>query len=308
MRGKFSDVALFVPAAAMALQATPAAAADEPRVFAPSGQWAVSSDGESCVIARQFGDITFGLQAFSPGPTSYNTILRGKPLPQRDPGALEFEFRFNPDTKAIPTTGVLSGGETPRLTFSASLDSSSVVEARQNGARYPTTIDSDREAAVDEFVIAFSRGRPLLLQLGSMAAPLVQLRECTAILPEKWGLDPAVQRSLSRPPAPIKIGTWLGPGSYPWEYLRNALSVRVHLRLMTDERGAVSQCIVQSPRGENVAGAVACRELVKTARFEPALDADGNPTPGYFTTSIFYNTPRSNGPLSGQNSRQTLCC
>ena len=103
---------------------------------------------------------------------------------------------------------------------------------------------------------------------------------------------------------PIEIGTWLGPGSYPWEYLRNALSARVHLRLMTDERGAVSRCIVQSPRGENIAGAVACRELVKTAKFEPALDANGNPVPGFYTTMIFYNTPRHNGPLHGTSRTQ----
>jgi hypothetical protein len=299
-------MALFFSGAALALHATPAAAVDEPRVFAPSGQWAVSSDGESCLLARQFGDITFGLQAFSPGATSYNAILRGDPLPQRDPGALEFEFRFTPDTRAIPTTGVLGGGGTPRLTFSASLEASEVVEARQNGARYPATVDTDREAAVDAFVIAFSRGRPLLLQLGSMAAPLAQLRECTATLPEKWGLDPAAQRSLSRPPVPIEIGTWLGPGSYPWEYLRNSLSVRVHLRLMTDERGGVSQCVVQSPRSENVAGAIACRELAKTARFEPALDTDGNPVPGYYATSISYNTPRRNGPLNAVSRTQGL--
>lgn len=308
MLGKFRQVALCVSAAVLGLQTLPAEAADEPRVFAPSGQWNVSSDGESCLIVRQFGGagdgIAFALQAFSPGATSYNAILRGDPLPQRDSGALDMSFRFGPDTEMIPTTGVLGGGTTPRLTFSASLDSASKLEARRNGEQLPAMIDSVREAAVDEFVIAFSRGRPLLLQLGSMATPLGQLRECTATLPEKWGLDPAVQRSLSRPPVPIDIGTWLGPGSYPWEYLRNALSVRVFIRLMTDERGGVSECNVQSPRGNNIAGAVACREIVKTARFEPALDTGGNAVPGYFTTMIFYNTPRNNGPLHGQNRIQ----
>jgi hypothetical protein len=82
----------------------------------------------------------------------------------------------------------------------------------------------------------------------------------------------------------------------------------VYLRLMTDEQGAVSQCVVQSPPGGNIAGAVACRELVKTARFEPALDARGNAVASYYTTSIFYNTPRSNGFLHGTPRRQAVCC
>ena len=250
MSGKFRRVSLLVPAAVLALQALPAEAADEPRAFAPSAPWTVISDGESCRLSRQFGGtedgITFALQAFSPAATSYSVILQGDPLPQRDGGSLEFEFSFNPDTKATPTTGVLSGGNVRRLTFSTTLETASALEARRNGERLPAMIDSVREAAVDEFVIAFSRGRPLSLQLGSMAEPLGRLRECTARLPEKWGLDPAVVRSLSRPAVPIDIGTWLGPGTYPWEYLRNALSVRVHLRLMTDALGGVSQCIVQS--------------------------------------------------------------
>jgi hypothetical protein len=308
MSGEFKRVALLIAVLVPALQAVPAAAAEEPRTFAPTGQWSVTSDGESCLLARQFGGaedgVTLGLQAFSPGATSYNAIVRGAPLPHREGGALDFEFRFNPDTEALPTTGVLSGGNTPRLTFSTSLEAPSVFEARRDGALIPVMIDSEREAAIDELVLTFSRGRPLALQLGSMAEPLMRLRECTAGLPEKWGLDAAVQRSLSRRPVPVDIGTWLGPGSYPWEYLRNARSARIYLRLMTDEQGGVNQCVVQSPRGENIAGAVACREIVKTAKFEPALDTQSNPVPGYYTTMIFFYTPRSNGPLHGTSRTQ----
>jgi hypothetical protein len=290
MSGEFKRMALGAPAALLAVQPLPAAAADEPRILAPSADWTVTSDGESCVMTRQLGGVagvTLGVQAFAPGSTFYNVILRGDPLPHRDPGSLDFELRVSPGNGVFPMTGVLRGRDTPRVTF-------------------PITLAPD--TAVDGFVVTFSRGRPLSLEFGPMAEALGRLEGCTAALPQEWGLDPAVQRTLSRPPLPIDIAGWLGPGSYPWEYLRNSLSVRVHLRLMTDARGGVSECVVQAPRGENIAGAVACREVVKTARFEPALDAEGRPVPGYFTTSIFYNTPRSNGPLAGQNSRQTLCC
>jgi outer membrane biosynthesis protein TonB len=105
---------------------------------------------------------------------------------------------------------------------------------------------------------------------------------------------------------PIDIAKWLGPGSYPWEYLRNSLSVRIQLRMMTDESGAVTQCVVQSPSGTSVAGTLACREIVKTARFEPALDADGTPVASYYSTAIVYMTPRQNGPGHGVSRTQGL--
>lgn len=308
--GKSTRLARSGSVVLLALYAPPAAAADEPRRLAPSTEWSVSRDGESCFVAREFGGerngVTFALQAFSPEAVSYNVVLQGNALPSRDPGAIEFAFRFGPDAVALPTTGVLGGSKLPRLTFSVSLEAADVLAARRNGDPLPPTIDSAREAAVDELELAFSRGRPFLLQLGAMTEPLRQLRECTAGLPERWGLDPAVQRSLSRAPVPIDTASWIGPGSYPWEYLRNAMSVRVFVRLMTDEQGAVSQCVVQSPRGENIAGAIVCRELVRNARFEPALDLEGHPVPGYHTTMIFFNTPRHNGPLRGQSRTQGL--
>lgn len=307
MSSKIRRAAALV-AAGLALPAVPAQAADESGRLAPSSEWSVSSDGESCLIVRRFGGeggVSFGLQAFSPNASLYNTIVRGDPLPHRDAGALDIEYRYGRDAQAVAATGLLGGGRNPRVTFFAPLEPASVLEARRNGEP-PSAADAAREAAIDEFAIAFSRGRPLVLQLGSMAAPLRQLRECAATLPEKWGMDPAVQRSLSRPAVPLDMGSWLGPGNYPWEYLRNGLSVRVHLRLMTDERGAVSRCVVQAPRGDNIAGTVACSEIAETARFEPALDAEGRPVASYFTTSIFFNTPRSNGPLRGESRTQGL--
>jgi len=286
-----------VAAAVLALPAPPAAAADEPRVFAPSGEWAVQTDGESCVISRQFGGsdgLTFGLQAFAPGATSYTAILRGDPLPQRGSGALELEYRFNPDTGAIPLSGVLSaGGDKPRLSFGATLDRASLVHATRDGEEVLRGPDPAREAEVDELFVSFSRGRPLQIQLGPMTEPLARLRECTASLPATWGLDPEVQQSLTRRPLPIEVDKWLGPGSYPWEYLRNYLSVDVQVRLTTDATGAVTQCVVQSPRN-SIAGPVACREIMKTARFEPALDAAGSPVASYYTTRIAYRTRRRN--------------
>lgn len=301
MRGNFRGFAAAVAAAASAQTlAVPAQAADEARTFAPSSEWALGNDDESCWIERRFGGsdngLSFRLQVFGPRAGAYDVVMRGKPLPQRDAGILEFEARFNPDDKALQSAGVLAkSGGMPLLRFRTSLEPASVVEARRSGDMTPIAVDEAREAAIDEFVIRFSRGKPLALRLGSMREPLARLRQCTAGLVAGWGLDPTVQQSLSRPPAPTEQGKWLGPGTYPWAYLRAYRSALVHLRLMTDERGTATGCAVQSPRTGGAAGVIACREIVKNARFEPALDADGKPVASYFNTSVFYRTKRRNG-------------
>lgn len=293
-------LATMLAAAALGAAPTPAWAADPPRVFAPSSEWTSGGDDESCWIIRQFGNeddrITLALQVFGPGPTSYSALLRGEPLPQRDSGALEFETRFSADADAQDRVGVLtSSGGVPRLAFRLSLEPPHVLAARGAGESVPFAVDAEREAAIDALTLTFSRGRPLTLQHGPLSEPLARLRACAAGLVAKWGLDPAVQRSLSRQPVPLEIGTWLAPGSYPWEYLRTYRSAAVNLRLMVDARGTPTECVVQSPRSPSNAGTIACREIMKAARFEPALDAAGEPVPGYFVTSVFFQTRRRNG-------------
>ena len=150
----------------------------------------------------------------------------------------------------------------------------------------------------NEFVITFSRGRPLSLQIGSMAGPIAKLTACSLELPGKWGLNPAVQQTLGRPAVPVDQASWLGPGTFPWAYLRNSLSLMVHLRMMVDERGMPTACVVQAPRTQSGVEALVCREIMKTARFEAALDSSGNAIPSYYATTVFFATPRRNGPAS----------
>lgn len=294
------------PTAAVAVagaSVSPAQGQDQPRIFEPSGDWTLNSDNESCTLSRRFGSaddgVQFYVQAFSPGG-AYRVILRGNPLPQRESGLLELSYGFRPDPGLIPVSGVLNKSNgLPMVTFRAGLGTSTdaALDPAQRPAQTPESIAA-RVAAIDEFVVAFSRGRPLALQLGPISEPFNRLAACAFDLPGKWGLDTAVQRSLSRLPVPIDQPSWLGPGTFPWSYLRNAQSLMVHIRMIVDENGAPTACVVQAPKTQSGAEALACREIMKTARFDPALDLSGNPVPSYFATSIFYATPRRNGPTS----------
>ncbi len=290
------------PLAAVAALGLPAAeglAADGPKILAPSGEWTLSSDTESCTMARQFGGpdgVSFRLRAFSPNGR-YRLVLHGPSLPQRDSGLLRFEYSFKPDAEDIQGTGVLNkAGGVPMVSFLLALETG----ADFAGDRSDDAARGPREAMerANEFEIVFSRGRPLALPLGAMAEPVAQLDACAGDLPQKWGLDPAVQQSLQRPALPIAQETWLSPGSYPWSFLRISQSLIVNLRMTVDASGMPTECVVQAPKTQSGAEALTCREIMKTARFEPALDSAGDPVPSYFATTIFYATPRRNGPTS----------
>lgn len=290
-------------AVAAGLFATPGSAADEARALAPAGEWTLASDTESCTMSRQFGaaadGVSFRLRLFSPGGR-YRVVLYGPALPQRDSGLLKFDYRFEPDPASIAGTGVLSKANgVSMVSFLSSLESSAVaaLDPAERARRGPLEAMA-RVATVNQFVISFSRGRPLALPLGTMTEPLAQLDACAQDLPRKWGLDPAVQQSLQRRAIPIAQESWLGPGSYPWSFLRNGQSMIVNLRMVVDASGAPSECVVQAPKTQSGAETLTCREIMETARFEPALDGAGDPVPSYFATSIFYATPRRNGPAS----------
>lgn len=273
-----------------------ACAADEPRVFSPSSDWTLESDTESCAIRRQFGGedgISFRIQAFAPSG-KYRITLWGHPLPQRDNGAIEFTYSLKPHPGAVPVTGTLgrSGGK-PVIFYASYLATEAQFAAAERGESIGPI--ATRIAEVDGYEITFSRGRPLLLEIGSMIDPIGMLSKCADELPAKWGLDLAEQRAISRAAQPVDMQSWLGFGSYPHAFWRNRLSLLVYFRLMVDENGTATACNIQAPITESGAEQLTCREIMKAARFEPALDADGRPVSSYFATLAFYHMSRRNG-------------
>lgn len=274
------------------------------RVFVPTSEWKFASNAESCWASREFADgdqrMQLHVQAFSPQP-QYKLLLVGKALPNRSGGLLEFEMSFNPD-RPRKAAGVLasSNGE-PLLTLRSGLETTAEIEAWlaaiEGGQNPPEdwSPNEAREAEVNELELAFSRGRPVALQLGSMKEPAAWLRECGWQLVGKWGFDQAEERNLSRRPIPIAPGEWLTPGKFPANYWRASLSALAHLRLNVDAQGKPVDCVIQAPKEDSSAEAVACREIMNTARFEPALDKDGNSVPSYYTTSVFFMMSRRNG-------------
>ncbi|MEM7780824.1 MAG: energy transducer TonB [Pseudomonadota bacterium] len=94
--------------------------------------------------------------------------------------------------------------------------------------------------------------------------------------------------SLARPPVPRDPQNWVREND-----LRNAEDYQgtVRYTLLVNARGRAEECVVNAISGPRALGELACRTLIRRARFVPALDANGAETAGQWSSSITFRSP-----------------
>ena len=75
---------------------------------------------------------------------------------------------------------------------------------------------------------------------------------------------------------------------YPAKAAREEREGRVGVRVTITPQGRVDSCSVISSSGSADLDDAACEGMSRYARFTPALDAEGSPTPGTYSTAIVY--------------------
>ena len=76
--------------------------------------------------------------------------------------------------------------------------------------------------------------------------------------------------------------------NYPSRALREEVEGTVGVSVVVSPEGRVASCRVSRSSGSSVLDDAVCRGMERYARFNPALDAAGNPTTGSYNTSIVY--------------------
>ena len=76
--------------------------------------------------------------------------------------------------------------------------------------------------------------------------------------------------------------------NYPSRAVRSETEGNVGVRVTIGTNGRVSACTVTSSSGSSILDEAACDGMERYARFNPALDAAGNPTTGSYATTIVY--------------------
>ena len=132
--------------------------------------------------------------------------------------------------------------------------------------------------------ISFSRPAPMLETVTTPPPPAPVFT--TAAPPP----PPPPAPSQARGARPKGQGSWAAriQDNYPSAALRKEIEGTVGVRVTIGSDGRVSGCTVSGSSGSGDLDSAACDGMTRYARFEPALDAGGNPTTGSFSTRIVY--------------------
>lgn len=103
---------------------------------------------------------------------------------------------------------------------------------------------------------------------------------------------------LKRPPRPLgRPGDWMSDEDYPALALHNAISGTTGFVLTIDANGVPSDCVVTLSSGDVLLDETTCSLIKQRARFSPALDDDGKPTTGTFSSKVRWNIPTKTLPV-----------
>lgn len=290
--------ARILPLVLASLAAVPAGAhAAEPALLmSPTSGWSVDYAEESCALRRTFGSGTdnaiLELRQVGPGDNYELTIGSDTLSPARGTPRIRYgsdEDWFEPHAPFDLTAGGWHG-----VRFGDSFRPIALKSAAEAMPPWPAVDRDARETAVAELTLAGSFERDLTLKLGRMHAPMEALRTCTRELVTRWGLDPAVQDTLSRRLSPIRQMDWARRtmDAYPLEMIRQNKSARLPIRLIVGVDGKPTSCIAAKGVADPAFETAACAGAMRYSRFEPALDAAGQPVVSYFITTIVYQLGR----------------
>jgi len=104
-----------------------------------------------------------------------------------------------------------------------------------------------------------NRARLIVLETGPLDKPFEAMRTCMDDLIKTWGLDPQKLRQLSRWPVPkTPPSKWLKSNDYPRNELQRGEQALVAFRLMVDDKGIPTDCLIQRSYSDKVFDKITC--------------------------------------------------
>jgi len=149
-------------------------------------------------------------------------------------------------------------------------------------------INLDEASTIDRVVVT-GGSTVLSFETGNMRAPLNALNTCTDGILARWGLDPEIHQSFVPPRLLDKdaISERI-EARYPREALRRNEQSIVAFSVIVEMDGSVSNCMADNTTPSENLRSPAC-EVMATARFEPARDANGDLMRSYYSRNIIYS-------------------
>ena len=257
--------------------------------YAPSGPWTVDYAEDSCALYRTFEaqdrELWMELRQIAPDSLARFSVGSGHlELTEDAPHVTIFPAREAFHHWAKPFT---TDDESIRAIVTSLHVSllQSVAANDENGAS-----ESLPEIAGVQIARAFNE--TVVLKTGEMDMPLQALETCLDDLVRTWGVEPEQLQNAVSKPVPKYEDQWRARvrNYYPRTGKYRSRNTRFPVVLLVGPDGKVARCRSPNALGDEDFEAVACAALTEYARFEPALDAKGEATYGFWSTNMVYIT------------------
>ena len=149
------------------------------------------------------------------------------------------------------------------------------------------------ESRIEGILVEQAFDEILFLATGSLHAPMEAMRQCLDELMTHWGIDAEAHKNLWVAVEPVDQARWVRKlqQDYPNRMGLRGMQGVLWVRLDVSVEGKPTACHMQSPINEEDFEREACENLMRHAKFTPALDAQGQPIASYWQTSIVYMIP-----------------
>ena len=280
-----------------------AQAANPPLQLKASTSWHVDYAVDRCRLMRQFGEGDERVSAIFDryGPEeSFRMTISGKPVKTFVENG-EATVQFGPaesEQRIFFLNGNLA--EDPALVFASRVRVAPPTPAEQITVKQQgndewiefADIGPAREAAIRYLSIGKPLRRSVVLETGSMRAPLAALNKCVENLLTHWGINVEKHRNLTTRAAPAgNPAKWVVSRDYPVKMLQSGQPAIVEFRLSVGVDGIPSACHIQSTTRPIEFDKAVCGSLMKRARFTPAIDAEGKPLASYYRNTVRFALP-----------------
>ncbi len=280
-------------------------AQDASDVLQPEGQWVLDYGEQRCRAIRVFGqgeDRTLLLFVQYSPSDSIRWLIAG-PYFKGSRRNDKVSIHFGPNNDAFEQSYVgtqfgdfglaLDGsGTTERATAAVRVDEQPEPPAGEQSLSKPEAnrLDIAEGEAIEWIWVNRPRKAAMRLEVGNLGNIYKAMNACMDDLIVSWGLDLEQDRRRAKAPQPLNLLDVARTlqRNYPSGPLRRGGQTDLHIRLMVDPSGRVTDCVISEIMTAEGFGIEACEIMKSRLEFAPSVDIEGNPMRSYYTTQISY--------------------
>ncbi|MEL6415702.1 MAG: TonB family protein [Pseudomonadota bacterium] len=257
----------------------------------PSSDWRLREYEDKCRLIRNFGEgdqaVTLWLDQGG-AQKAYNLTLIGKPFAYPFGRAIRIKPGDEEEILRSFITSKSSKGRPVIKLFGLTLVQPQLERALELD-RPVAELTAERASAIDSLSISGAGLKPIRLNLGAMGAQFGFLQECGERIQALLSEAGRTLTGEARPPEAIRPDRWLFTKDWP-SYLRAArMEGKISVRLTVGKNGRATDCAVIDSNKPQLFDDPVCFNLLRRARFKPALNGSGEPVVSYFFhKAVFY--------------------